>query len=435
MTEVVNPGWCSSADMVNDHGISIFELFEYIKTGLPAYTYDHEAVVDSDYLVNIKKVLHNYFRAKIKNEHHNRQPHNFEMDALVKYEYKIRFDKIFDHPDRIKLLSFNELLKNTLSEVWAFQFKINEVVKFFDVVSNNRNAMPSYDDIVKEKELQAWEVVSEILEVSSEEIQKVAAAALRNETWGSSEEIMSTKNEYNPSPSVRNIEPSLPPTPQKRPENQPKLEGKRKKRSSSNIDEAKILEQIDQCQTKKESLVYDAAQSKMLKNRSMILAGFEEQSSEKDNSLIGIILDNRSAISDLVNTRGTEGEREYQASNLINLLAGSEEIKNAGNEYKQTHGETSTMHKENLSKEPETKEERQNIDDFIKQKRQQREKVVVIAAQLKQEYGLTALEIARKLKLGEDLNPTQLEALRQRGQRAITRGKRQIEANCPRKKK
>jgi len=48
MTEVVNPGWCSSADMVNDHGISIFELFEYIKTGLPAYTHDHEAVVDSD---------------------------------------------------------------------------------------------------------------------------------------------------------------------------------------------------------------------------------------------------------------------------------------------------------------------------------------------------------------------------------------------------
>ncbi len=93
------------------------------------------------------------------------------------------------------------------------------------------------------------------------------------------------------------------------------------------------------------------------------------------------------------------------------------------------------MHKENLSKEPETKEERQNIDDFIKQKSQQREKVVVIAAQLKREYGLTALEIARKLKLGEDLNPTQLEALRQRGQRAITRGKRQIEANCPRKKK
>ena len=79
----------------------------------------------------------------------------------------------------------------------------------------------------------------------------------------------------------------------------------------------------------------------------MILEGFEEQSSEKENSLIGVILDNRSVISDLANTRGTEGEREYQASNLINLLAGSEEIKNAAKEYKQTHGETSTMHKEN----------------------------------------------------------------------------------------
>jgi len=422
--------------MVNDHGISIFELFEYIKTGLPAYTHDHEAVVDSDYLVNIKKVLLNYFSAKIMNEHQNHQPNNFEIDALAKHEYKIRrFDSIFDRPHGIKLLSFNELLKNNLSEVWTFQFKTTDVIKFFDFVSNKSNALPSYDEIIKEKELQAWKMVSEILEVSSEEIQKVNADDLQNEMWGEPKENMSTRDEYKPTPGTKTSEPSFPPTPQERPKNQPKTEGKRKNRSYSKIVQAKILEQIDQCQTKKEPLVYDAAQSKMLKNQSMIRADFEKEKSETDNSLIGTILDNRSAISDLANTRGTEGEREYQVLNLIDLLAGSEEIKNAVNEYKQTHGETSTTPTENLSRTPETKEEKQNVDDFIKQQRQQNVNFKVIAALIKQKYGLSALDIARKLRLGAGLNEAQIDTLRQRGQRAINKGKKQLQANRQKEKK
>ncbi len=181
MTELAKSGWCSAKDIVNDHGITIFELFEYIKIGLPAYTRDHEAVVDSDYLFNIKKVLLDYFKAKIKQEHQDYHPKKYDIDALAKNEYKIRFDKIFDHPHGIKFLSFNKMLNNTLSEVWTFQFKTTEVTKFFDFVSNKSNTLPLYESIKKEKELLALKMASEILEVSSEEIQNIAADATRGE--------------------------------------------------------------------------------------------------------------------------------------------------------------------------------------------------------------------------------------------------------------
>jgi hypothetical protein len=71
----------------------------------------------------------------------------------------------------------------------------------------------------------------------------------------------------------------------------------------------------------------------MFNNRSKIRAVSEENKNETDNSLLSIMLDNRSIIEDLAGTEGTENEREY----LISALVGCEEIQNAINEYNQTH--------------------------------------------------------------------------------------------------
>jgi len=450
MGEIIKPGWCSGKDIVKDRGITIFELFEYIKIGLPAYTRDHEAIADSDYLVSIKKVLLDYFNAKIKHEHQNYHPKKYEIEALAKYEYKIRFDEIFDHPHGIKLLSFNELLKNTLAEVWTFQFKTSDVDKFFEFVTNENNVLPSYGKIIKEKELQAWGLVSEIMEVRSEEIQKVTADALQNEmfhnrstNWAGSEESLNVMNEYNHPPGIKTSEPSHTPALQEQPEKKRKPEHKDKKLSHSGDDNkiaiirAKILEQIDQCQAKKESLSCDTLQSEIFKNRSMILAGSEGQRSETDNTLLSIILDNRSTIADLANTRGSEGEREFQALNLISLLAGAEEVQNTVNEYKQTHcinpmePSAPLASKEHaVAAENEEKDSKQadindpmNPKDYIMKRKNEGVKNEIIACELHDNFKHSYKKIAIELNLASDLNKDQNGTIKMRGKRYCDNGR------------
>lgn len=93
-------------------------------------------------------------------------------------------------------------------------------------------------------------------------------------------------------------------------------------------------EEIQQVVT---TAVNDDLRSRMMRNRMAIQTGDEYSSHETDNSLLSIILDNRATISDLANTRGTDGEREFQSLNLIRLLTGSEEVQKTVNEYNQSH--------------------------------------------------------------------------------------------------
>lgn len=182
MQEFVKSGWCSAQDIVNDQGITIYELFDYIKIGLQAYTITHDEVVDSDYLLDIKRKLLIYFTAKVKKEHQGYYLlDDDKMYALADHEYNIRFRDIFDYPQRTAYISFSELLKKSLAEVWTFQFKTSDVDKFFSSALNQYDALPSHDKFLQEKEQQAWKVVSEKMDVSPEEIKMVAADFIRDD--------------------------------------------------------------------------------------------------------------------------------------------------------------------------------------------------------------------------------------------------------------
>lgn len=191
----VKSGWCSAQDIVNEHGITVYELFEHIRVGLPAYTNTHNKVVNSDYLLDVKKVLLEYFKAQVKNEYPDRHLHEYEIDVLAKHKYDIRFKEIFDHPQGIELISFNELLRNSLSDVWTFQFKTADVDRFFEL---DQQILQSDDNILKEQEQQTWKMASAIIEVSSEEIKRVAADYVREDLQNimtKNREVIRTKAE------------------------------------------------------------------------------------------------------------------------------------------------------------------------------------------------------------------------------------------------
>jgi len=176
MEKFAKHGWQSGQDIVNDREITLYELFSYIKAGLPAYTHDHKIIIDSDYLTDIKKILLNYFRAKAKNEHRDRN--DLEIDLVAQYECKARCPEIFNDPPETKLLSFTELLNNTLVDVWKFQFKISDVIKFF---STKTNDLISYDKTIKKKQSHVWNIIRTTLDVPHSEIQRIAAASIEND--------------------------------------------------------------------------------------------------------------------------------------------------------------------------------------------------------------------------------------------------------------
>jgi hypothetical protein len=251
MKELVKTKWCSGKNIVEDRGITIYELFDLMKNGLQAYTEAHEKVVDDAFILKPRQKLLEYIKAEVKREFATTPRSEFEIDWVVQLRYHDRTGGILDHPTGYKLMSFDEIVNNSLSKVWDFQFKTVDVDMFFDNEYNHSRPFPSYEEIQKEKERKVWELISDLTGVSPEKIQNVTA---------------------------------------------------------------------------------DALQSEMFNNRSTIRAGSEENRNETDNSLLSIMVDNRSIIENLAGTEGTEGEREY----LTSVLAGSEEIQNAINEYNQT---------------------------------------------------------------------------------------------------
>ena len=364
-TKDIKSGWCSAQDIVNEHGITIYELFDYIKKGLPTYTKTHKEVFDGDFLSAIKKNLLIYFTAKVKDEHQDHLLDEDKIYSLAEYEYNIRFRDIFEHPQGKELISFNELLRNTLSDVWTFQFKTADVDQFF---GSNRHAVRSYDEILVEKEQQAWHKASEIIGIGSEEIKRVAADYVRED--------------------LQNI---------------------------------------------------------MTKNRQVIRTKAEDGGSEADNSLLSIILDNRSTISELANSEGTEGERELKAFHLISALAESEEVQKAVHEYHQSHStkasETSLPHAMQeqpekpigtttipTDKQPEL--ETLEVSDYIKGRRKEGVDDDIIAYELhnpKGTYRLTYLEVTRALGKNENSNESQVLALKKRGERACKQGEKKLQ--------
>lgn len=163
MNEPVKPGWRSGKDIVTERGITIYELFDLMKKGLQAYTESHKKVVDSDFLLKIKTRLFAEIKEEIRRD--LAKPDAIPMsEAEKEFVAQCRYDAItqgiFDHPKGgLSLESFNTLLKESLSKVWDYQFKAVDLVEFLDAVE--KQGLPSYEEIQKEKEQKAWFLIKD----------------------------------------------------------------------------------------------------------------------------------------------------------------------------------------------------------------------------------------------------------------------------------
>ena len=72
----------------------------------------------------------------------------------------------------------------------------------------------------------------------------------------------------------------------------------------------------------------------------------------------------------------------------------------------------------------ESEEPSQTAEEYINTALDKKIKNEIIAFELKEHFGWTNLKIARHFKLGEDLQPGQIDALKQRGQRFCEKGKK-----------
>ncbi|HQO64733.1 MAG TPA: hypothetical protein PK528_14075, partial [Syntrophorhabdus sp.] len=209
----------------------------------------------SDYLLDIKRSILDYIKAEVNLEFAKDPRSEFETDWVVQLRYNL-IGELFDPHKGTEYISFAEMVKDSLSLVWDFQFKSVDVDTFFNNEDNRSHPLPSYEEIQKEKERRAWQDVSDKNGISLEKIRRVTN---------------------------------------------------------------------------------DNLLGIMRDNRSRILVGSEQDESETEKSLLQIILDNRSIIADLAASRGTEVERELNTCYVSSLLAGSQEVHNAVNQYEQTH--------------------------------------------------------------------------------------------------
>jgi hypothetical protein len=164
--------WRTGREIVNDSGKTIHELFDYMKKGLQGYTESHDKIVDSDFLLPVRRKLLAELKEEVRRE--CASPDAIPLSESEKaYSVQCRYDGItgglFDHPIGYALMSFNEMVNNSLSKVWDFQFKTVDVDEFF-ASEYSQNHLPSYEEIQKEKERKAWDSIKD--RSVSEEIQK-----------------------------------------------------------------------------------------------------------------------------------------------------------------------------------------------------------------------------------------------------------------------
>lgn len=371
MNKQVKRGWRSGREIVNERGVTIQELFDYMKRGLQAYTNGHDKVVDCDFLLPVKRKLLAEINAEIKRDFAKpdvREISELEIKQMVQCRYNDITGGLFDHPKGCTLMSFNKMGNNSLSEVLDFQFKAVEVDEFFDS-EYSQNHLPTYEEIQKGKERKAWDFIRD--RGISQEIQ--------DETY--------------------------------------------------------------------ESLLDKELQSTMLNNRSRIRADSEENSNETDNSILSIILEDKSIIADLAGSEGTESERELKAWHISSRLVGSEEVRNVVNEYKQTHGikslepslptapqgqpekpiEISAIPTEKQP-EPETTPIVLGVSDYIETRRAEKVRDEIIAVELNDKagtYRFSLVKTARSLCKEKGVNLSH-SGWKMRGFRMVNAGRRMM---------
>lgn len=174
MNEPVKPIWYSGQDIVNERGKTIYELFDLMKKGLQAYTNTHEKIVDCDFLLKPRRKLLEYITAEVGREFASLTGPPFSKDEInltAKQRYNIWTGGILDHQIGCELMSFDEMVKNSLSEVWDFQFKTADVDKFFDNEYSQSHPLLSYEETQNEMERKAWDIISDLTGIGPEEMQ------------------------------------------------------------------------------------------------------------------------------------------------------------------------------------------------------------------------------------------------------------------------
>lgn len=135
--ELVKPRWYSGRDIVDERGITIYELFDYMKKGLQAYTgtvEDRKKVVDSDFLLKERRYPLAHIEEQLKLTASLIPDLPLSEDAR-KFQAELRWglqpEEILNRPKYYEeLISFDEMANNDISKVLDFQFKAVDIDKF-----------------------------------------------------------------------------------------------------------------------------------------------------------------------------------------------------------------------------------------------------------------------------------------------------------------
>jgi len=146
--------WCTGQELITQFDLQDFELFDLLRKGLQAYTYDGKKVINSDSLPKGRRFSLEFFEGTIRAKLNARvlggpgttmRPHPSEseikQEALLAHNRQLL--EILDPPKNCFIFSFtlpdnDKERKNAIITALNFTFKSEDVLKYF---SNDRDSL------------------------------------------------------------------------------------------------------------------------------------------------------------------------------------------------------------------------------------------------------------------------------------------------------